>query len=99
MIAAQNHTWTCTSGIWQQIHREKLENQISRFKVKPQYPMNDPMAVPRLLYQLLIVAITTLLVLVGGLCWVAWLNGKRWLVAMDDYKMELLREDPSNPRS
>ena len=58
-------------------------NYNSRFKLKPQYRMPDPTAAPRLLYHLLIVAITTLVVLVGSLCWAAWLNAKGNFVAKD----------------
>ena len=44
---------------------------ICRFKVSPQYPVQDPRTVEVLLYQVLIVASTCLAVLVGVLCLLA----------------------------
>ena len=47
--------------------------------MKPQYPMNDPYAINRLLTQLLAVVVTILVVVVGGLCVMACQNsGRKW---------------------
>ena len=73
--------------------------------MKPQYPMNDPYAINRLLTQLLAVVVTILVVVVGGMAWlilkgrVVWGHRGRVVVGhrgrVDSQKRKIL-EDETN---